>query len=144
MKQFLSFMWLKELTSYQTFPISLFLKQLIQSNNFKKSIFQLNLSRNLWGPVISRLKKKDHTSSCMNRFWSSIWMKDLIFCQKFPIFLFLEQIIQSNNLNKAIIQLILSRNLEGPLISQRRKGEPKELLYDSIFVFYADERFYFL
>ena len=66
------------------------------------------------------------------------------FLQVFQIFLFLEQIIQCKFLKNTIFQIILSRNLKGPLISQLRKKGLKELLHEPISIFHVNERPYFL
>ena len=89
-------------------------------------------------------KKKDRKSSCINQFLSFMLLKSLSPCQKFPIILFLEQKIQCNILRKAIFQIILSRNLSSPLISQLRKKEPKQLLLEPTFLFHVDQWAYFL
>ena len=51
MKQFLSFMWMKDLTSWQIFTG-------VYASILKKSIFQLVLSWNLQILVISQLRKE--------------------------------------------------------------------------------------
>ena len=48
--------------------------------------------------------------------------------------------MQSNILRKAIFQIIWRRNLQGHVISQLSKKEPKELLREKISVFF----FFFL
>ena len=48
------------------------------------------------------------------------------------------------NLTKSIFQLSLSRNLQGPVVSQLRKEGAKELLQAAVSLCHVDERAYFL